>query len=119
LGWAEQFCPATPDLDFLCNIEGVVDLDAEVATGTFYPDPGLGGAQLADDASLSHDPDLGLTLNGAHVGRRRTEAPTKHAVEVGQVAEAGRQRDVTDCPAAVLLVAEHASREGRLMLELE
>jgi hypothetical protein len=43
LGWAEQFCPATSDLDFLCNIEGVVDLDAEVATGTFYPDPGLGG----------------------------------------------------------------------------
>jgi hypothetical protein len=82
-------------------------------------DPGLGGARYTDDASMSNDPDLTLTLNGAHVGRCCTEAPTKHAVEVGQVAEAGRERDVTYCPAAILLVAEHAPCEGKLMLELE
>jgi hypothetical protein len=28
VGRARQLCPATLDLDFLCNVEGVVDLDA-------------------------------------------------------------------------------------------
>jgi hypothetical protein len=36
--WAEprQLCPGTSDVDLLRNVEGIVDLDAKVADGTFH-----------------------------------------------------------------------------------
>ena len=34
-GRARQLCPGNSDLDPLCNIEGIIDLHAEVAHGTF------------------------------------------------------------------------------------
>jgi hypothetical protein len=34
---ARQLCPRTSDLDFLCDLECIVDLDAQIANGAFNP----------------------------------------------------------------------------------
>jgi hypothetical protein len=35
MGRARQFCPGISDLDFLRDLKGVVDLDAQIANGAF------------------------------------------------------------------------------------
>jgi hypothetical protein len=34
-GRARQLCPGTSDLDFLGDLDGIVNLDAKIANGTF------------------------------------------------------------------------------------
>ncbi len=53
-GRARQLCPGTSDVDFLRNLNGVVDLDAKVANGALY----LGVAQ---EKRL---PPVGTALSG-------------------------------------------------------
>ena len=50
LGRARQLCPGTSDVDFLSDLDGVVNLDAEVADGALdlgVPEQQLHGAQVA------------------------------------------------------------------------